>query len=125
MNKIVFVIGVSVLLNISCKNKEKKPDLFIPNERIVLGIIPFDSTHLISYSLINKGNGPLIIDTASSSCDCTVPVISKKNISPGDSSILSVQYKPTDTGLFDKKVVIKSNIDSIFSVVSFTGRAIK
>ncbi len=125
MNKIFLSIIVSALIFFSCKSKDKKPELFIPTQKINLDKIKFDSTYIILYRLINKGNAVLIIDTASSSCDCTVPAITKKNIPPGDSCLLTVQYKPVDTGLFDKKVVIKSNIDGSFSVVSFNGRAIK
>jgi len=125
MSKAIFVFLVCFVLAFGCKNRNEKPELFIARKFINLGEIKFDSTHTISYSLVNTGNATLLIDTASSSCDCTVPAIDEKNVLPGDSTFLTVMYKPVDTGFFNKKVVIKSNIDSIFSVVSFTGRAVK
>lgn len=125
MSKGIFVFFLCSFLAFGCKDENKKPGLFIARKVINLNEIKFDSTYTISYSLVNTGNEALLIDTASSSCDCTVPVIGKKNVLPGDSTFLTVMYKPVDTGFFNKKVVIKSNIDSVFSVVSFTGKAVK
>lgn len=99
--------------------------MYIDNQVINLQEIGYDSVTTIQYGLINKGKGVLVIDTATASCGCTVPTIKKRNISPGDSTLLLVEFKPVDTGRFDKKVVIKSNIDSSFTIVSFYGSAVK
>lgn len=125
MNKCRVVFFLAIIFLSACSQNQRKPELFIQKPNINLNEIKFDSTYNIRYSLVNKGNGVLLIDTATASCGCTIPGIMKRTVEPLDSAILVVQYKPVDTGFFDKKIVIKSNIDSTFSVVSFKGRAIK
>jgi len=123
MKKLIFVSLMICFLG--CNEQQHKPKLFIPYSKINLSIIKFDSNYSIHYTLLNNGNGTLLIDTASSSCGCTEPILTSKRINPEDSAFLTVNYKPADTGYFNEKVVIKSNIDSLFSIVSFEGRAIK
>ena len=67
----------------------------------------------------------LIGSNAVSSCDCTVPKLLKKIIVPHDSSNLLIQFKPVNIGEFNKAVIIKSNIDSSFTILKFSGFAIK
>jgi hypothetical protein len=125
MTKYRTILLISVFFLFACNHDEKRAKLLIPKSKINLEVINFDSTYSIAYTLINTGDRTLIIDTVTASCGCTIPDIQKKNINPLDSSQLIVKYKPVDTGYFDKKIIIKSNIDSTFSVVSFNGRAIK
>jgi hypothetical protein len=119
------IAAIFCLTHVSCYYENEKPELLVLNNIIDLARIKYDSNYTLRYSLLNNGSKVLIIDTASSSCGCTVPFISKKEIQPGDSAILTVSYKPADTGYFNKKVVIKSNIDSVFTIVSFIGKAVK
>lgn len=124
MNKhlIIFILCCCILA--ACTGINTKPVITIAKSRIALSTVRFDSTYKIQYVIVNSGKSILKIDTASSSCDCTVPKIAKKAINPGDSTTLIVQFNPVDTGNFDKKVVIKSNIDSSFTIVSFFGRVV-
>jgi hypothetical protein len=110
----------------SCQeNESKRAILFISEQIVEMNDIKFDSSYKINYLIKNNGNTDLVIDTITTSCGCSIPKLQKQRISAMDSAILSVEYKPVDTGRFDKKIVIKSNIDSSFTVVSFKGRAIK
>jgi hypothetical protein len=88
-----------------------------------LGTIKHGEKYIIKYKIKNIGKSTLQIDSAMSSCDCTVANISKKEILPNDYYLMEVEFTPVDTGFFDKKVVIKSNVDSVFSIVSFKGYA--
>ncbi len=101
------------------------PRLTVNKNNIALGNIPFDSTISIQYVLYNLGNLDLVIDTVTASCDCTVPKLLKKIIVPHDSSNLLIQFKPVNIGEFNKAVIIKSNIDSSFTILKFSGFAIK
>lgn len=109
----------------ACSVDEKKPILLIPVSTVNLAEIKFDSSYQVVYNLYNRGEGILVVDTVTASCGCTTPSVSKKIVEPGDSSVLVVGYKPVDTGWFDKKIVIKSNTNDSFSIVSFQGRAIR
>jgi len=92
---------------------------------IDLGSIRFPSNSKFVYKISNIGNADLLIDTISSSCGCTQPSLSKKKALPNQIVELTVGFTPVDTGFFDKKIVIKSNIDSVFTVVRFIGKALK
>ncbi|MCX6316401.1 MAG: DUF1573 domain-containing protein [Bacteroidetes bacterium] len=127
MNKqlqLMQLIGLVVLMT-SCTASKQKPRLHIPKSRIDLATIKADSAYMLQYSLINTGTGVLSIDTVTASCGCTIPTATKYEIAPQDSVLLTVQFKPPDTGDFDKKLVIRSNTDSIYTVLSFYGKAEK
>ena len=105
--------------------EHKRPIISIRHADQQLGNLKYDTSYTIEYQIANEGKGALLIDTATASCDCTVPTIESKLIEPNHSTTLKVIFNTVDTGYFEKKVVVKSNIDSIFSVVSFSGRVVK
>lgn len=114
-----------LILISNCSIKEGKPDLEVLNSNINLGQIKFDSPVEINFKIYNKGNHNLIIDTVSASCECSVPNFVKKTILPFDSTILKVKYTPVNLGPFQKAVVLRSNTDSVFTVLKFYGQAVK
>lgn len=123
MNKLLFFIPA--LAFAACTTAPGKAKLYIPHATIELGNIKFDSSCDLQYTLVNKGNAVLSVDTITASCGCTIPAATRYTIKPMDSAELVVHFKPADTGTFDKKVIIKSNTDSNFTVVSFRGKAQK
>lgn len=125
MKLIRIVILFLVLISCSRINKSTKPILIVNQISKNLGKVDFDSSTILYFTIYNIGNAPLIIDTVTVSCECTVPSFIKKSILPNDSAILSVTYKPINSGEFNKAVIIKSNSDSIFTILKFHGQAIK
>ena len=127
--KTAHFIIIGIVLGCSCQIQihpyKKKAILSIRNQIQALGSIDLDSTRIIPFTLYNAGDKDLIVDSVSASCDCTVPNFIKRTIHPKDSTVLFISYKPVNTGDFDKAVVIKSNIDSSFSVIRFYGKAVK
>jgi Protein of unknown function (DUF1573) len=119
------ILLAATIFLFACNSERKQARLIIPVPKIDLSEINADSSYNLAYRLINTGNATLVIDTVTTSCGCTTPVIQNRFVPPHDSTWLTVGFKPADTGYFNKKVVIKSNIDSSFSIVSFHGRAIK
>ena len=120
------IIASFVLLIISCNGTgSEKPVLFVPKRVVDMGMVSMDRSYLVSYSLINKGASDLLIDTLTSSCGCSEPVVDKKKISPLDSASLQVTFKPNGYGRFSKSIVIKSNIDSVFFVLYLKGEVAK
>lgn len=66
------------------------------------------ATHVFNF--INKGDGPLIIYKAVSSCGCTTPYYSKKPIAPGDSGEIKVKYSTIGRpGAFYKTITLYTN----------------
>lgn len=66
-----------------------------------------DGTHIFEFS--NKGDLPLNIISAFSSCGCVVPEWPKHPIMPNEKSSITVKYSTTKIGNFIKSIVVKSN----------------
>jgi hypothetical protein len=120
------LLGLTLVVLLSCKNKIiEKPILNVTNRDVDLGIIKYDSAYKIDYIITNIGTKELIIDTITSSCGCSVPKINKKVIWSSDTTLASVQFKPVDSGKFSKSIVMKSNVDSVYTVLKFRGMVVR
>ena len=123
--KTILLILVLLVILASCSEKNySPPQLLVHHPLQDIGSIKFDSVYHLTYVVENSGQQELVIDTITSSCGCSLPFVSKKNIQPSDTTLITVTYKPVDKGRFQKSLVIKSNTDSVFSVLSFKGEAI-
>lgn len=66
-----------------------------------------------SFSVINVGDSPLIIQRVVASCDCVAAQWSQKPIEAGASGVITVSYDPRRRpGVFNKSVTIYSNATS-------------
>lgn len=63
--------------------------------------------HVFQFS--NKGDAPIIITSAFSSCGCVVPEWPKEPIAPNMKSSIKVKYNTSKIGRFTKVIVVKSN----------------
>jgi Protein of unknown function (DUF1573) len=124
MNRVI-CLGMAVIISTSCSVPAGEAQLAIVNPYVDLATIESDSTYGIEYKLINTGGRDLVVDTISASCGCTIPDQTQFTIRPADTASLVVSFKPPEPGPFEKKVIIRSNTDSIFTVVSFYGTAKK
>lgn len=62
------------------------------------------------FSFTNTGDKPLIIETATGSCGCTVPEFPKEPVMPGESNVIRVVYKPgKQKGMQNKSITIIAN----------------
>ena len=59
------------------------------------------------FEITNSSDKPLVIESASASCGCTVPDYPKEPIAAGATSKIKVQYNAAAMGHFDKDVYIK------------------
>jgi hypothetical protein len=121
-----WTVGLLCLIfGINCNQEQKRPYLIAEPRKLALGSVNTDTSYAIRYVIKNSGDADLLIDTATASCDCTIPVLGKSKLLPGDTTLLLVNFRPPDTGYFDKRIVIRSNSDSVFTIVSFYGVASK
>ncbi|MEO6830764.1 MAG: DUF1573 domain-containing protein [Chitinophagaceae bacterium] len=66
-----------------------------------------------TFKFKNTGKTPLIIQTASASCGCTVPEFPKEPVLPGKTGEIKVTFHTAGkSGPFDKTVFIQSNAPS-------------
>ncbi|MGB0934161.1 MAG: DUF1573 domain-containing protein [Lishizhenia sp.] len=65
-----------------------------------------------TFTVINTGDKPLVIEDAKASCGCTVPKKPEAPIAPGEEGELEVTFKskPGQTGVISKTVTITANI---------------
>ncbi len=74
------------------------------------GTIDQNTENVHVFNFTNTGDKPLIIETATGSCGCTVPEFPKEPIAPGASSQIKVVYKPgKQKGLQNKTVTVIAN----------------
>jgi hypothetical protein len=74
------------------------------------GAIDQNSENVYVFDFTNTGDKPLIIETATGSCGCTVPEFPKEPIAPGASSQIKVVYKPgKQKGLQNKTITVIAN----------------
>lgn len=61
------------------------------------------------FLLANKGDAPLLIISAFSSCGCVVPEWPKGPIAPDSESCVKIKYNTNKIGRFTKVIIVKSN----------------
>ena len=63
-----------------------------------------------TFTFKNTGSTPLVIESASAMCGCTVPEWPKEPIAPGETGKISVEFDPTGKmGQQSKQVTIRAN----------------
>jgi len=88
-----------------------------------MGTVPADKKTENEFTLKNVGTSELVIESTSASCGCTAAVADKKELKPGESTLLHVGYDPRvnqDFGKYvQKQIRIKSN-DPVVPLIEFT-----
>ena len=76
------------------------------------GNIKQDTENKHVFKFTNTGDNPLIIESASGSCGCTVPEYPKEPIAPGEEGEIKVVYKPgKQKGNQNKTVTLIANTE--------------
>jgi len=99
----LFVIGATVMAQTTkvsdvAKFNEEKHDF---------GKVKQNIPAVCYFEITNNSAKPLVIESATASCGCTVPEYPKEPIVPGKSAKIKVQYNAANIGVFTKEVYIK------------------
>ena len=99
----IFVIGATAMAQTTkvsdvAKFNEEKHDF---------GKIKQNVPAIFFFEITNNSAKPLVIESASASCGCTVPEYPKEPIVPGKTAKIKVQYNAANVGVFTKEVYIK------------------
>lgn len=87
-----------------------QPKILFENAKHDFGNILSDKTVTHKFSFTNKGEGTLIITSATGSCGCTVPALEKTEYKPGESGEISVTFNPHGReGNVAQRVTVVSN----------------
>jgi Protein of unknown function (DUF1573) len=122
MNKYILVI----FLFASCNSPIKKthPVIRLEKDSLNLGNIKMGDSIKVKLKVFNQGNDTLKIANIGVSCGCTAASIDKKEILPGDSSLLHLTYdntKSSDSGYMFKSIVIRNNSSETFKILRIAG----
>ena len=74
-----------------------------------------------TFVFTNIGDAPLIIQSITSSCGCTVPKKPENPIMPGEKGEIKVSYDTKRVGGFSKSITITSNTKNAVKVIKIKG----
>lgn len=64
-----------------------------------------------TFTFVNKGTGPIIINNATASCGCTVPNFSKEPVQPGQQGSVTVVFDSSGkSGNFSKNITVLTSV---------------
>ena len=113
MKKVIFLLGIMLLMAGAAKAQDAKPQSGpeIEFEKIVhdYGDVPYNGNGECEFRFTNTGDEPLLIQKPKSSCGCTIPSWPKEPILPGESDIIKVTYRTNRAGNINKTVTVTSN----------------
>jgi len=76
-----------------------------------------------TFSFVNKGNSPLILNAVNASCGCTSPEWTRQPVAAGEKGVIKVTYNPTNRpGSFNKTVTVQSNAETATVMLTISGK---
>ena len=105
--------------------EEPRAEIYFEKTVHDFGAIAHQGNGTYEFEFVNKGNAPLVLSNASSSCGCTVPNYPKTPIAPGEKGKVTVRYDTNRIGGFSKTVTVTSNAKSAPSVVLYIKGEVK
>ncbi|RNI30315.1 DUF1573 domain-containing protein [Rufibacter immobilis] len=89
-----------------------KPVMTFKETEHDFGNIKADKKVQHTFTFTNTGQAPLVIESASATCGCTVPQWPKEPIAPGKTGEITVEFDPAGkTGQQSKQITITANTD--------------
>jgi len=121
MKKILLlqIFSIFILINLNAQNKA----ILAADEMTYnFGTVYMGEKVEHSFQFVNKGNIPLIIYEATSSCGCTVPEKPNKPIMPGKTGEVKIVFDSAGrSGMQHKNVVVKSNTEPAYTTFYLNG----
>lgn len=122
---LILIIFVLLLVGSSCENaKEVKKDLIVENPRRDLGKVMLEDTLLIKFKMKNDSAKEIYITGVEGDCGCIMPTKKRDTLTTGSSSELVVNFVPSQLGIFEKNIVVRSTGNPEFHSLFFKGEAI-
>ncbi len=118
------LLRLAVLLFASCSPAENHhPVMTIDNLEYDFGAVSPNDTLNHSFNIKNTGTDTLEIVKVSASCNCLHPELTKKKLSPFDSTALKVIIVPKKglRGAFSEKIVLETNTKQILTLLTLKG----
>lgn len=132
MKKVMFIAALTVLAAIGARaqgttttpptnDNPNAPEMMFESETVDYGTIEYNSEGTREFKFKNTGKEPLIIQSATGSCGCTVPTPPKDPVKPGETAVIKVHYDTKRVGNFEKTVTVVSNSKTPTKVLKIKG----
>ena len=87
------------------------------SETIEMGKLKQNNPTTATFTVKNIGKSPLIIETASPTCGCTIGDYTKSPIAPGETGKITATYNAANLGNFEKHMTVKfAGVDEVKSI---------
>ncbi len=117
---------VCLLLLCSCKEKNKETPIVEIEEKVFnFGEISMNDSIQHTFIIKNTSDIPLKITEVGASCGCTTSNYTKGEILKNENATIEVLFKPNNTGLTEKSIVVETNTDPPFNVFYIKGNVIE
>lgn len=114
MKKILFFTAVIMISSVSFSQTKLEDAAKFNTEKHDFGKIKQGIPAICYFEITNNLKTPLVIESATASCGCTVPEYPKEPISYSKTAKIKVEYSASGIGPFEKDVYIKiAGIDAI------------
>lgn len=108
MTRTSFALLLFFTTLVSCEHKAG-PVISYKSKLINLGDIQFKKEYAGDIVISNKGDALLKLLNVTADCSCTVPEIEKKEIGPGDSSVIHFKISPSRDGYIQQNIYLDNN----------------
>jgi hypothetical protein len=120
--KVKLIVIVLAVLCIELKTQAQSKIVFDKVEHDFGTFKEEDGLQTHSFTFVNKGNTPLILNNVMASCGCTTPEWTQKPIAPGEKGFIKVSYNPQGRpGPFNKTITVSTNAENAQTVLRIGG----
>ncbi|MGV8095880.1 MAG: DUF1573 domain-containing protein [Mangrovibacterium sp.] len=120
--KVKLIVIVLAVLCIELKTQAQSKIVFDKVEHDFGTFKEEDGLQTHSFTFVNKGNTPLILNNVMASCGCTTPEWTQKPIAPGEKGFIRVSYNPQGRpGPFNKTITVSTNAENAQTVLRIGG----
>ena len=91
--------------------KSTNTSVEVPVHSLELGTLAVSEEKMVSFTLRNVGERPLIILDVVTSCGCTAAKFEQAPIKPGNETEITVTYTADEAGVFNKSITVYANTD--------------
>jgi len=107
MKKIIFTLAAFAITTFASAQKKVADVATFKAETIDLGKIKVGNPTTAIFQVTNISKEPLIIETASPTCGCTIGDYTKSPIAPGKSRSITATYNAANVSPFTKTMTVK------------------
>jgi hypothetical protein len=95
----------------AAKGQHKGPaKVVVDAEEYKFGLLDSGHEGTHDFVLTNRGTGPLVLESGATSCKCTVSLLEHEEIPPGESTKVTLKWKPKDViGPYSQVAIIFTN----------------